>query len=222
MKPEANLLSEKLYIRIKSGGFILEILHDLNKLPITKLNSLNDNDKTAFWINIYNSFNILSLQNNSINLKKRIERKIHFQTKNIKIAGSQFSLDMIEHGILRRSKIWWGLGLLSNPFASRIEKDLRVTKMDYRIHFALNCGGSSCPPIRNYDNEKLDEQLNQAEYAFFFGSKSKPKSSVIYLNRIVKWYWFDFGGKKGVKNLIEKHQLIDQESYSIRFLPYEW
>ena len=44
-----------------------------------------------------------------------------------------------------------------------LEKDLRtqliLKNFDARIHFALNCGANSCPPIRIYEHEKLDQQV---------------------------------------------------------------
>ena len=72
------------------------------------------------------------------------------------------SLDDIEHGILRRSKIKWSEGYFNKLFPSKFEKENRVNKVDYRIHFALNCGARSCPPIAFYDPEKLDKQLDVA------------------------------------------------------------
>ena len=36
----------------------------------------------------------------------------------------------------------------------------------HRIHFALNCGARSCPPIRVYAAAKLEAQLNTAAKAF--------------------------------------------------------
>ena len=38
--------------------------------------------------------------------------------------------------------------------------------MDERIHFALVCGAKSCPPIRIYTPESLEEGLQGAAEAF--------------------------------------------------------
>lgn len=32
-------------------------------------------------------------------------------------------------------------------------KKLAVSNLDYKIHFALNCGGKICPPIRFYESK---------------------------------------------------------------------
>lgn len=147
-----------------------------------------------------------------------------FSLKQIVIAGKQLSLDDIEHGILRRSKIKWGLGYLNKFFPPDFEKKFRVGKLDNRIHFALNCGAKSCPPIAYYDPEKIDRQLelatrnylkNEAEYDKISNSVSLPK--------IMSWFRGDFGGKKGIKKILIKYQIIDgNENVNIRFKKYDW
>jgi Protein of unknown function, DUF547 len=42
--------------------------------------------------------------------------------------------------------------------------------MDKRIHFALVCGAKSCPPIRVYTPDELDEGLDAAAAAFCEGA----------------------------------------------------
>ena len=41
-----------------------------------------------------------------------------------------------------------------------------VVELDPRIHFTLNCGATSCPPIRVYSAPNLDSQLNRAAASF--------------------------------------------------------
>lgn len=58
-----------------------------------------------------------------------------------------FSLDDIEHGILRCNTP--PPGASDSPFdASDERKPLSLTRLDPRLHFALNCGARSCPPIK--------------------------------------------------------------------------
>jgi thiol-disulfide isomerase/thioredoxin len=66
-------------------------------------------------------------------------------------------------------------------------------KVDYRIHFALNCGAKSCPPIVYYSPEKLDQQLE------------------------------DFGGKKGMREILKSHNIIPEAANpKIKFKDYNW
>jgi hypothetical protein len=56
-------------------------------------------------------------------------------------------------------------GYLKNPFYASYIKQLQVNNIDYRIHFALNCGAISCP-LFVYEFEQLDKQLNSATDSF--------------------------------------------------------
>lgn len=64
--------------------------------------------------------------------------------------------------MLRRSKIKLSYGYLNKWFPARFEKEFRVDRLDPRIHFALNCGARSCPPVAYYTVDQIDEQLQAA------------------------------------------------------------
>ena len=82
------------------------------------------------------------------------------------ITSTLFSLDDVEHGILRRYRYKYSLGFITDLFPSKIIKKLAVSKIDYRIHFALNCGAKSCPPIAFYTSLNIEEELNLATQSF--------------------------------------------------------
>ncbi|NJO01158.1 MAG: DUF547 domain-containing protein [Bacteroidia bacterium] len=105
----------------------------------------NDAAKKAFWINIYNAFTQIKLGEAPALYENRGQ---FFKLNFIHIAGRALSLDQIEHDFLRKSKIKLSLGYLSKPFSAHYIKKYRVNKLDYRVHFALNCGAASCPPVR--------------------------------------------------------------------------
>ena len=67
------------------------------------------------------------------------------------------SLDKIEHGIIRKSKIKYIQGYFSKWFPDKFEKLFRMKKLDNRIHFALNCCTKSCPQIRLYTPKDIDK-----------------------------------------------------------------
>lgn len=50
-----------------------------------------------------------------------------------------------------------------------LEKEQRVDKAGYRIHFALNCGAKSCPPIAFYKPRQMDRQLEMATKPYLEG-----------------------------------------------------
>lgn len=185
-------------------------------LLLTHLNS--DALKKAFWINIYNAF----IQDILTHSPGKYERRGDFFGKNqIQLAGHTLSFDFIEHGILRRSKNKLSLGYFNKLFPGKLEQLLRIEKPDYRIHFALNCGAESCPPIAFYSANEIDVQLEMAEKAFLI-SRSRVDGENVYVSKIFSWFRADFGGKKGIKILLLKHGLIKDLNVRIQFEPYNW
>jgi hypothetical protein len=185
-----------------------------------KMQLENDDEKIAFWLNVYNANIQFSLSINADLYKKRSR---FFSKRQIKIAGRLFSFDEIEHGILRKSKIKLSLGYLNKLFESKQIKALRVSNPNYRIHFALNCGAESCPPIAYYEAENINEQLNIAEKAFITSNTTvNDKEKTIYTSKIFSWFRGDFGGKSGIKKLLLKHNFPKAETYKLKFKDYSW
>ncbi len=195
-------------------------LKDLNFEELIK-GLKTDEEKKAFWINLYNAYTNASLHKDPDQYKNR---NAFFKNKNIIIAGNAFSLDKIEHGLLRRSKIKWSLGYLNKLFPGKTEKQLRVNKLDNRIHFALNCGAKSCPPIAFYDPEKIDNQLEVAALAYLTGETSyNAATNVLQLPAILSWFRRDFGGKKKIVEILKAKQLLPPAvNPVIRFKKYDW
>lgn len=209
----------QLLLNIKKNVAAEKEIDILQNLPIQHLKNVLDNDvaKKCFWINIYNSYYQL------LATDATIEKKKIYKTKKILIAGQSLSLDDIEHGILRRYRWKWSLGYLPDPFTSGIIKDLAVDRLDYRIHFALNCGAASCPPIAFYTLLKLDQQLDTAMYSFIESETTiDQENKVIRTSRLLQWYIGDFGGKKGILKLIGAAFDQDFSIYDIIYNPYNW
>lgn len=222
LNPLIKLSQDYMYAaRLKedAGTYITQ----LEKIPYSQLQKdlSTDDEKKAFWINIYNASVNVSLQKNPEQYKKR---RAFFKSKSIIIAGKQFSLDDIEHGILRRSKIKWSLGYLNKIFPSGTEKELRVDRLDYRIHFALNCGAKSCPPIAFYNSAGIYQQLDLATNAFLSGEAVFDKeTNTLQLPAILSWFRRDFGGKKKMLGLVKQLKIMEADaSPKITFKKYDW
>ncbi len=215
-------LSQDFIYAAKTSNDTESYLSQLSALPYSSLENLSsDRDKKAFWINVYNGYTQAALQSDPDRYKKRSE---FFKAKALVVAGQKFSLDDIEHGVLRHSKVKWSLGYFNKLFPSGKEKDLRVDKVDYRIHFALNCGAKSCPPIAFYNNETLDAQLDLATKAYLTSEVSyDPAGNIVYLPKLMSWFRADFGGKKGMKKILRQHQVIPPGADPrIKFKDYDW
>lgn len=234
IKPRENLnnvkssnqlvaLSQQFIYAAKTGAATDSLLSSFKILSFNDLkNKLqSDDEKKAFWINLYNGYTQIILKEHPEKYKSRGK---FFKGKQIDIAGKMFSLDDIEHGILRRSKIKWSLGYLNKIFPGKTEKALRVDHLDYRIHFALNCGAKSCPPIAFYNPENINPQLDLATKAYLTSESDYDTSkNIVHLPALMGWFRHDFGGKKGMKKLLKKINLIPSESNpKIKFKKYDW
>ncbi len=215
------IISQQLLYAVRtkdSSDAFIRVLESANKKNLEQ-QLQSDADKKAFWLNIYNAFVQKLLTENPGKYKKRNE---FFSDKQIGIAHHKLSLDDIEHGLLRRSKIKWSLGYLNKPIVGKFEKSFRLNKLDNRIHFALNCGAKSCPPIAYYDPEKIDIQLRLATINYL---KSETEydtvSNIIYLPKIMDWFRGDFGGRKGLIKMLKQYGII-KKAATIRFKKYDW
>ena len=154
-----------------------------------------DDERKAFWINVYNVLLIHGVvaykaRTSLWNIRAAFERIAYI------IGGYRYSLDDIEHGILRGNKAHFIIGgcrfSLGDP-----RRQYALKAVDPRIHFALVCGASSCPPIGIYQPEKLDGQLDLAAGNFINGGgvKVDRNEMSVSLSRVFQWYSPDFGGK---------------------------
>lgn len=189
--------------------------------PFLTAQLVTDDQKKAFWINLYNAFTQILLSRNP---DKYASRNSFFSDPQIVVAGEKLSLDKIEHGILRHSKVKWGLGYLNKWFPGSFEKKNRVNKVDYRIHFALNCGAKSCPPIAFYKPEQLQKQLDMATKVYLKGeSEYQEDQNRVYVPVLLSWFRGDFGGIKKVKELLKKLMIIPHDKNpAIIYKKYDW
>lgn len=180
-------------------------LNSFEKIDLSELD--NDNKKKVFWINTYNGLT------NYLIIKKRLkvhmkEDVLFFKSYRIKIGAYFFSLDDIEHGLLRKNA---RKHIKNND--PRLQ--LQLKNLDSRIHFALNCGAKSCPAIANYTLDNIDKELRLAESTFlkeeFIIDHHKK---MIRCSEIFVWYREDF-----VDMYLNNPKL---EDYMIQTIPYDW
>lgn len=217
-------LSRELWYAVRTGDRKVDVLKDfLQKGDVVMLEKqlANDVAKKAFWINLYNAFmQWILLKHPEMNE----HRNRLFNAKFISLCGHLLSLDDIEHGMLRRSKIKWSGGYLGKCFPGNFEKKFRVDKPDYRIHFTLNCGAKSCPPVRFYTSENINEELNIATKSYLENEVIyESHKNILQLPAVMRWYRGDFGGKTGMLQLCERFELMPENVHPvIRFNKYDW
>lgn len=137
-------------------------LQALEQVDLSRLET--DSDKIAFWINVYNGLTNYWVIKKKIQ-KSMLEQPLLVLLAKVTIGGYRFSLDDIEHGILRKNRR--SLYKLCKQFSKKdSRRQFMVNEVDYRIHFALNCGAKSCPAVSFYESSKLEQQLQIAETNF--------------------------------------------------------
>lgn len=136
-------------------------LENFASLSLTDIG--DENAQRAFWLNIYNGFLSYFLWRGKI--KQSLRRSVLvFRRRLIRIDRWKWSLDEIEHGILRGNQK--APYALFPPFSRKDERKKFALPLDSRIHFALNCGAVSCPPVRAYTAENLDRELDLARQSY--------------------------------------------------------
>lgn len=212
-------ISGRLLLLFRKGEPTEAVESEIAKLSLSALESNldDDNKKKTFWINVYNSFfQILAI-------RERVPKPSIFRNKLVPIAGIKFSLDDIEHGILRKYRYKYSLGYFANPFASSLIKRLAVKEIDYRIHFALNCGAKSCPPIAFYKDDNIDKQLDLATQSFLENeTQIDEERKEVRVTKLMQWFRGDFGGKQGVLKILANFFSKDFTNYTVRYNKYEW
>lgn len=201
-------LSTSLLTRLRSAGpeGVAEFPSLLAQLHGLDLDLLADTaSRIAFWINLANALVLHAARAFRVKMSVR-ERPGFFRASAYRIGGELFSLEAIEHGILRGNRP--SLPSLPLPFAAG-DRRLRhvILPLEPRIHFALNCATRSCPLVRVYEPDRLAEQLDEAAFAFIRGGAVlwDAEARVAVLSPIFAFYLDDFGDRTALAGLIARY-----------------
>ena len=185
-----------------------------NSTDVSKLNSISDaiakeslsgksrDQKLAFYLNAYNVGIIkTAIEKYPVKSLKSSEWGF-FKKDRFVVAGKKVSFDDIEHGTIRPE---FG---------------------DARIHFALNCGARSCPPLHNKAfrasslNSTLDA-LTKTHLNHWRGlNEAKGK---VHVTKLFDWFKKDFVKSGGsVEGFIKKYRTIPGSGKVNGYLHYDW
>ncbi len=190
--------------------------------------------RLAFWINLYNALVIDAVISFGVRgsvTEGRAGRLAFFRRAAYLVGGCRFCCDDIEHGILRGNR---GHPYLPGPqFAPRDPRSaLVVHPPDVRVHFALNCGTRSCPPVGVYRDDQIDDQLDLAARSFIASDASVDyRRNALAVSQIFRWFAGDFGGTAGVRSFLlrylpddERRKWLGRRGAHARLVyrPYDW
>ena len=215
----------------------------IGEMQTFDLAELSFSEKVTFFINIYNALVLHGFV--VLGPPTTLCQRLHFYNHTCYRIGKQvYALNDIEHGILRgNQKPHISFRRVFSSIDPRVKNAIVV--WDPRIYFCLVRGTKSCPKLRIYNPEELDEMLNEAtrefcekHIAYQTTSKSANPLSTkarvqIMLHAIFDWYRDDFGSSEGhlLKWLVpflpstrQKTILgaIENESFALRYSSFDW
>ena len=218
--PDHKLWDELLKKYINNEGFVdyKGMISEKPKLEayldILSNNAPNDswskNEKLAYWINVYNAFTVkLIVDNYPLESIKDLNPSISLPTVNtiwakdwFKIGGEDFSLDRVEHKILRKD--------FEEP----------------RIHFAVNCASYSCPVLRPeaFTAAKVDQQLEEQAISFINDPKrNQITKDRVDISKIFSWFGGDFNNGQTLIQFLNKYSKVKiNENAKAKFMDYGW
>lgn len=162
----------------------------------------DDAHKIAFFVNLYNALTLHGIIQLGAPQSSSIFRLFFCMGVGYSVGPYRLSLNDIENGILRGNR---GVSILPRPFGKNdSKKELCVSKMDPRIHFALNCGANSCPPVLFLTTENLERSLSIATIGFLKSPNNFSVSgNTVELSQIFNWYKEDFSSGKEDRGVLE-------------------
>jgi hypothetical protein len=188
----------------------------MKSLETVQPETMSHDGQLAFWINAYNAVTIDKV------IKWKPEKSVRetfvpgvwtstkfFTTRDNTVAGKRMSQDDIENDILRKQF------------------------KDPRIHFAIVCASSSCPPLPRfaYTAENVQTKLQEETRKYLNssrGTRIDSADNTLYLSKLFDWYKGDFESKSGsVLNFIKPY--LDEKTLAflnsgpkIAYLDYNW
>ena len=165
----------------------------------------SENKQKAFWINAYNAYTIKKILEydaliSIVNIKENNQTawKIPFA----KVGGKTYTLDYIEHEILRK-----------NLF-------------DPRIHVGVNCASNSCPKLGNiaFTEENIEATLENLMKVFINDStKNKITKNKLQISSIFDWFQEDFIKNGTVIEYLNTYSKTTiNKKIAIHYLKYDW
>ncbi|RUS81942.1 hypothetical protein EGW08_010287 [Elysia chlorotica] len=181
------------YVNMKKSPEFEQYLKEAMELQKVDLSNMDEKEKKVFFINVYNSLTIHGLIEQPKLPDSVLSVQQFFRTVGYIIGGHVYSLDDIEHGVLRNNR----------PHPASIEpmfapNDPRIKfickELDPRIHFAVVCGAKSCPAIGVYTVENIDSALDSATRNFCAQEvEMRNELDEVLLSKLFQWYRADFG-----------------------------
>jgi len=185
---------------------------------------------TAFWLNLYNVLAIHGVI--ALGIRESVmEIPSFFGVVGYRVGRFVLTLDEIENGVLRRNAPHPATG-------SRLFDDddprlcLCPSRVDPRIHAALVCASTSCPPVAFYEASELDRQLELAALNYVASDVEVDRGGrTVRVPITFRYYQSDFGRIEGVRLFLLEHargaqrealRAAFRDGYRLDYHRYDW
>lgn len=182
----------------------------LDSLRTVSPQELDRDNALGFWIDYYNArtvYEVLGGQSPATN----VGRTTLFFLTRFQVAGRMWSLDTLE-------------------------KMIRSTFHDPRVHFALNCASKSCPALRGESytaaSARLSTILSDQGKMFLYDSNKNRFDTVhrkANISQIFEWYRADFEANgRSLQSFLAPYldpataDLLRNDRFEIEYIPYDW
>jgi hypothetical protein len=170
-------------------------------------------DRLAFLINVYNASTLRLVRDHyPVSSIRKIGGLFTspWKLRVVKLWGEEWTLDEIEHGILRKEY------------------------QEPRIHFALVCAARGCPPLRTtaYVGSSLNDDLDEQGRLFLAQSAKNrvdAEANTVWLSPIFDWYGKDFLVEgKSLTDVLSRWMsptdaaVVTSKVLKVRFTEYDW
>jgi len=192
--------------------------------------SLHIGLRLAFWLNVYNALVLHAVVARRALAGVRAVGDF-FTASQYMVGGHLFSLDEIEHGLLRVNAPRLAFG------AKPLRRDgpryaLAPFMFDERVHFAMYSACRSSPAPAAYGADDLAASLERATCEYLLAhAQLAADGATLVVPKLFDWYAEDFGGKRGVLEFVlarmpgddiaaaaERHGL----SLRLRYADFDW
>ena len=159
----------------------------------------------AFWVNAYNAYTIkiiLSYYPLKSILKIKKKGKDAWNISFAKVGGKTYTLNHIEHEILRKNY------------------------NDPKIHVGVNCASGSCPQLGNFAFTEANYESKTTELMKKFindPKRNKVSEKKLQLSKIFEWFKGDFTKKGSLIDFLNEYSETKiSKKAKISFLKYDW
>ena len=186
--------------------------------------------RLTFWLNVYNALVLHAIVARRALAGVRAVGDF-FTASQYMVGGHVFSLDEIEHGLLRINAPRLAFG------AKPLRRDgpryaLAPYMFDERVHFAMYSACRSSPPPAAYAAKGLAESLERAT-CDYLSAHVRPSAdgASLLVPKLFDWYAADFGGKRGVLEFVLSRMQGDDIAAAatrhglrlrLRYAEYDW